>query len=83
MKISGLGFLVTGLILIIFPIVNLFVQDEFVEYMIPCISLVFCTGLFVINFKLHKQTKSDTPWKGSLYAVIFIIIGIIISMFKK
>lgn len=79
MRISGLGFLVTALLLMIFPVINYFKQDEFVKYLIPGISLVFCTGLFLINYRLYKQTKSDTPWRGSLFAMTCIVAGIIIS----
>ena len=80
-RLSGLGFLVMALILLIFPIFNYFRQDEFLKYSIPLISLVFCSGLFLINYLLHKQTKSPTPWKGSLYAMGAIIVGIILSIF--
>jgi ABC-type Fe3+-siderophore transport system permease subunit len=78
-KISGLGFLVTALLLLIFPIVNYFVQDEFVRYSIPVLAFIFCSGLFIINYSLYKQSKSITPWKGSLFAMIAIIAGVILS----
>jgi hypothetical protein len=81
MRVSGLGFLVTALLLLIFPMVNYFAPDEFVKYSIPLISLIFSTGLFLINYNLHKQTKSATPWLGAIYAMICIIIGLIISSF--
>jgi uncharacterized membrane-anchored protein len=80
LRVSGLGFLVTALLLLIGPIANYFIHDVFVKYLIPCIALIFCTGLFLVNYKLYKQTKSDTPWKGSLYAVIFILTGVVISL---
>ena len=81
-KISGLGFLVTALLLLIFPIVNYFVQDEFVRYSIPVLAFIFCSGLFIINYFLYKQSKSKTPWKGSLFAMIAIIAGVILSVLK-
>ena len=82
LKISGLGFLVTALLLLIFPIVNYFVQDEFIRYSIPVLAFIFCSGLFIINFSLYKQSKSMTPWKGSLFALIAIITGIILSVLQ-
>ena len=82
LKISGLGFLVTALLLLIFPIVNYFVQDEFIRYSIPFLAFIFCSGLFIINFSLYKQSKSMTPWKGSLFALIAIITGIILSVLQ-
>jgi hypothetical protein len=80
MRISGFGFLVVALLLLIFPVVNYFRQDEFLKYSIPALSIVFCTGLFLVNYILHKQTGSKTPWLGSLYAMIIIIIGIVLSI---
>ena len=79
MRVSGLGFLVMALLMCIFPIVNYFRPDAFVKYAIPAISFLYCSGLFVANYFLHKQTKAKTPWKGSLAAMLIILIGIIIS----
>jgi hypothetical protein len=82
LKISGLGFLVTALLLLIFPIVNYFRQDEFVRYFIPFLAFIFCSGLFIINYSLYKHTKSITPWKGSLFALVAIIAGVILSVLQ-
>ena len=79
MRVSGLGFLVIGLLLTIFPIVNYFNADPFVKYAIPVISFLYCTGLFLVNYYLHIQTKAATPWKGSFYVMFIIIAGIVIS----
>jgi uncharacterized membrane protein HdeD (DUF308 family) len=81
MRVSGLGFLVIGLLLLIFPFVNYFIQDEFIKYSIPIVAAVFCFGLFLINYYLHKQTNSETPWRGSLIAAIGILLGIVLSFF--
>jgi hypothetical protein len=80
MRVSGLGFLVVALLLLVFPIVNYFIQDEFIKYSIPIISFIFCFGLFFVNYFLHKQTKSATPWLGSLFAMFIIIGGMILSI---
>jgi hypothetical protein len=80
MRITGLGFLIVSILLLVFPIVNYFVQNKFYEYFIPVLALIFCFGLFLINFTLYRKTKANTPWKGSLYAVFAIIAGIIISI---
>ena len=81
-KITGLGFLVIAILMLIFPTVNYFVQDEFVRYSIPVLAFIFCSGLFIINYFLYKQSKSKTPWKGSLFAMIAIIAGVILSVLK-
>ena len=80
MRISGLGFLMVALLLLIFPVVNQFIHSEFLRYSIPIIAFLFCTGLFLVNYKLHKQTNSTTPWKGSLFAMMVILAGIILSL---
>jgi len=82
MRISGLGFLVTAMLLLSFPIVNYFIQNEFIKYSIPVISFIFCIGLCLVNYKLYKQTNSKTPWKGSLFAMFAIIIGLILSVLQ-
>ena len=79
MRISGLGFLIVAILLLIFPVFNYFKQDEFIRYTIPLISLLFCLGLLWINYYLHKQTKSATPWIGSLFTSILIVVGLILS----
>ena len=80
MRISGLGFLMVALLLLIFPVVNQFIHSEFLRYSIPIIAFIFCTGLFLVNYNLYKQTNTNTPWKRSLLAMIAIVAGIIISL---
>jgi len=80
MRISGLGFLMVALLLLIFPVVNQFIHSEFLRYSIPIIAFLFCTGLFLVNYNLYKQTNTNTPWKRSLLAMIAIVAGIIISL---
>jgi hypothetical protein len=82
LRLVGMGFLIVSILLLIFPIINYFIPNEFYKYSIPIIALVYCTGLFVINFLLYKNTKAETPWKGSLYAMLALIAGIIISIFN-
>jgi hypothetical protein len=79
LRVSGLGFLVVGLLLIIFPSVNYFRPDTFVKYSIPVIALIYCIGLFLFNYYLYKKTEADTPWIGSIVAMVIILIGIIAS----
>ena len=80
LRLAGLGFLIISILLLVTPIINYFIQNKFYKYSIPVIALIFCTGLFVINYLLYRKTKVGTPWKGSLYAMVAIIAGIVISM---
>jgi hypothetical protein len=82
LRLGGLGFLIIAILLLVFPVVTFFVPNKFVQYSIPVIALIFCTGLFVNNYVLHKKTKADAPWKGSLYAIGILMVGIIISIFN-
>ncbi len=79
MKVSGLGFFVVALLLMIFPVVNYFDNNSFVQYAIPTISILYCFGLFLFNYHLYIRTKVNTPWKRSLYAAIIISVGLILS----
>jgi hypothetical protein len=80
MKVSGLGFLVVALLLIIFPIANYFINNSFVKYAIPAISILYCFGLFLINYRLFVQSKVETPWKRSLYAAIIVGVGLFLTL---
>ena len=80
LRLGGLGFLVMSILLLVFPIINYCTPSDFYKYSIPIVALIFCTGLFVINYLLYMKTKADAPWKGSLYAMLAIITGIIISI---
>ena len=79
LRLIGLGFLIISILLLVFPIVNYYNPNRFYKYLIPGLALIYCTGLFVINYLLYKKTKADTPWQKSLYAMLLIVIGIIIS----
>jgi hypothetical protein len=80
MRVAGLGFLATALLLIIFPIVNFMKPNPFVTYAVPGIVFLYCLGLFVTNYILYHHTKTKTPWKGSLYALFLILAGLVISI---
>jgi hypothetical protein len=80
MKVSGLGFMVVALLLMIFPVINYFENSPFIQYSIPAISLLYCFGLFYFNYRLYVQTKVKTPWKRSLYGVTIIAIALILSL---
>jgi hypothetical protein len=79
LKISGLGFLVVSILLLSYPIVCYLTPDPYIKYMIPATALIFCTGLFLINFDLYKKTEAETPWKNSLFVMIVMIISMLIS----
>jgi len=81
MRISGLGFLIIAFLLLVFPIVNYFKHDAFLMYSIPILSFVYCLGLFFANYSLHKHTRSKTPWRGSLFAIVALLAGMIMSLF--
>lgn len=82
LRLTGLGFLILSILLIVFPVIDYFIPNSFYKYSIPFIGLVYCLGLLIFNYILHKNTKAETPWKGSLYAMLLIGIGIILSIFN-
>jgi hypothetical protein len=80
LKISGLGFLIVFLFLTVFPSVNYFKHNPLIKYSVPIISSIYCFGLFLFNFLLFKQTKTKTPWIGSLIALFLILISFVLSI---
>jgi hypothetical protein len=80
LRISGLGFFIIFLIMSIFPVINYFKPNPVIKFSTPIISLIYCFGIFLFNYRLFKQTKAKTPWKGSLIAMIMILSGFIISI---
>jgi hypothetical protein len=79
LRVSGLGFLLIGFLLVTIPVVNCFYQNPFMKYAIPTAALVYCVGLFLINYQLHTRTNAQTPWQRSLYAAVVVLVGIVIS----
>jgi hypothetical protein len=79
LRISGLGFLVVGLLLLSSQLVNYFRPGLFLTYGVPAFALLFCTGLFIFNFILFRRTMAKTPWKGSLFAMAVLILCMILS----
>jgi hypothetical protein len=71
----GLGFLTAGLALITAAVTAL-VQADVATYALAAIGLVFCAGLAVINRRLQQSTSIGTPWKGSLYAAVAILLAV-------
>jgi hypothetical protein len=82
MRLGGLGFLITGILLVVCPVAGYISGDTFLKYFIPGMALVFCSGLFVINYALFRKTGANTPWKGSLYAILVLSAGLILSLFS-
>ncbi|WP_295447440.1 hypothetical protein [uncultured Thiodictyon sp.] len=79
MRLTGLGFGVIGLQLIVLPLVGLMTHDSLAVFVAAIAGLFFCLGLFVVNYRLTTATGAETPWRGSLYAAIAILIATVLS----
>ena len=79
LRLGGLGFLTVSILLIIYPIADHFIPNVFYRYAIPATAFIFCSGLFANNYILHKRTRADTPWKGALYAMIILGVGLVVQ----
>jgi len=66
-RVSGLGFLVIGILLLVTPIVSYFRQDVFLRYAIPILSFIYCSGLNCINRQKqqHLGKVHFLPWSHS------------------
>ena len=81
LRLSGMGFLVVSLLLIMYPVIIYLSPNIYHKLVPPILALVYCSGLFIVNYQLYRDTKAATPWKGSLYACLALLAGIIISIF--
>lgn len=79
LRLVGLGFLTTAILMIVWPVADYLNPSAFNEVLIPGVALIFCGGLFVVNYTLFKKTKAHTPWQGSLIAAVIIVIGMVLS----
>jgi hypothetical protein len=80
LRLSGLGFLIVALQLMVVAVAGNFDPGLVVTLALPLLSLLFCAGLCVVNLRLHRQTGAQTPWRGSLYAAIAIAAGLVLSI---
>ncbi len=75
MRLTGLGFAMVGLLLIILPIIAVVTGISFLGTTAALISFLYCLGLFVVNYRLYKTTGAKTPWQGAMYASIALVIA--------
>ncbi|HTX17759.1 MAG TPA: hypothetical protein VMG34_03780 [Bacteroidota bacterium] len=80
LRLSGLGFLLVGTLLIVFPVEALIRGNAFEALAAPIVALFYCAALALVNYALARSTKSPTPWKRSLYAAGAILAGIVLEI---
>ncbi len=73
----GLGFLVAGLSLVGAAIAAM-LDAVAMASVLAGVACVFCAGLAVINRRLSVATQTSTPWRGSVYAAVLIVVAIVI-----
>jgi len=79
LRVSGLGFLVVASLLLSLPVAIYCTRSLYLTLVIPCVSLLFCLGLFFVNFRLSARTGARTPWKGALLAALWLLVGMGLS----
>jgi hypothetical protein len=75
MRLTGLAFAIIGSQLIALPLLGLMTHDSLAVSVAASAGLVFCLGLFMVNYLLNKATGVDTPWRGSLYGTLAILVA--------
>lgn len=67
MKVSGLGFLILSILLIVFPAVGSFYPNKFFKYAVPAIALLYCSGLIIINYSWRswRTTRRENRCRAS------------------
>jgi hypothetical protein len=79
--LSGLGFLITGLLLSVIFVIGYFHSDRLVLIAIPILAILFCARLSLLNYRLYKRTNANTPWQSSLVALGILIVAFGLSFF--
>lgn len=79
LKISGLGFMIVGLLLIIFPAAGYLLATPFIRYEAPVLGFIYSVGLYLFNYKLFQKTNAATPWKASLVSAALLLVGITLA----
>jgi hypothetical protein len=82
LQLSGLGFLIIGLLLTVISTVGYFHTNRLVLIVIPILAILYCAWLSMLNYRLYKRTKANTPWQSSLIALAVIIVAFGISLFS-
>ena len=78
--LTGLGFLVAGLGLLVAAVANNLRGGLGVTLALSSLSLLFCVGLGVLNHRLQMRTNAPTPWRGSLYAAAAVAVALVLSI---
>jgi hypothetical protein len=73
----GLGLLVAGLSLVGAAVAAV-LDAMAMASVLAVVACVFCAGLAVINRRLTLATGTSTPWRGSVYAAVLIVLAIVI-----
>jgi hypothetical protein len=80
LRLTGLGFLVVALQLGVVAVAAWFSPGLVLTLTLPLLSLVFCSGLCAVNFRLHRLTGAQTPWQAALYATVAIVAALVVSL---
>ena len=80
LRLTGLGFLVAGLGLLVAAVANNIHGGLGVTLAPAALSLLFCLGLTVFNRRLQTRTGAPTPWRGSLYAAAAVAVALVLSI---
>jgi len=80
MRVSGLGFLGVGIAMATLPIGSALENSRWGLWLASAIGFIYCSGLFVVNYRLRQKTGTETPWRGSLYAAGACVLIAILTM---
>jgi hypothetical protein len=75
MKLAGLGFGVVGLQLLAVPLIGVLADLPLLGFVAALEGLLYCVGLFAVNYRLFSATGAHTPWRGSLYASVALVLA--------
>ncbi len=80
-KIIGAGFVTVAISfvgLIIFPFATY--DQRWSYYVIPMSGILFWSIILVTTIKVSSVTGAMAPWQGSLFCVLALLVGFIVSL---
>ena len=80
MRVSGGGFVATGITIIILLAIPFQAEEQWAIYAIPLISLCNSLGSFYATSLVKTRTPANPPVKLSLISIFLTIIGFIFSV---
>lgn len=80
MRVAGVGFLATGMTILVLLAIPFQAGQQWAIYTIPLISLITSLGALYATYLFKSRTPGNPPIKLSVVSIILIITGFVFSL---